>query len=613
MDKLEILKPKTSILRIHFYSLMVLWALTVFVSLWWGMSKIKEGTYRLADFVAKAHFDKDLAFRLWATSHGGVYVPADEKTRPSPYLEHIPERDIQTPSGTKLTLMNPAYMLRQFHEDFDKLYGVRVHITSLRPIRPENGPDEWETNALQAFEKNVEQVKDLVELNSRPFLRFMRPMTTQNSCLKCHGKDNKEGDIRGGICISLPMDHFLETENREILALMFTHSSIFLVGVVGLWAGMRRLDGRDRQLRNAHKALSESEKKYRTLFDSSRDGVFITSRDGRVIDANHALLDLFGLSREELPGVDVRELYRDQAEREAFQQFIEQTESIKDHPIRVRKKDGTPMDCLLTASVRRAEDGAVVAYQGILRDVTEQKRAQKRLESKTQELARSNAELQDFAYAASHDLQEPLRNVINCVNLLEKGHKGKFDPNADQLIAYARTSAARMKSLINDLLAYSRVGSQGRPFSLVNCEEVLALTLSNLRTSISESGAVIIHDPLPTLMADCRQLEQLFQNLLSNAMKFRRNSPPRIHVSAERRENEWLFSVQDNGIGIKGEHLQSIFIIFRRLHSQKDFAGTGIGLALAKKIVERHGGRIWAESVSGVGSTFSFTLPDPPD
>lgn len=610
MDSPEGLKIKTNPFKIHFYALMVFWTLTVSVSLWWGISKIREGTNRLADFVATAHFDKDLALRLWATSHGGVYVPIDDKTPPSPYLEHVQERDIQTPSGIQLTLMNPAYMLRQLHEDFAELYGVKGHITSLRPVRLENGPDEWETKALKAFEKNTTQVRDLMEIDGRPFLRFMRPMMTQKSCLKCHGKDYKEGDIRGGVGISLPMDHFLETEHREILALILTHSSIFLIGVMGLWMGTRWLDRRDSELWLAHKALTESEEKYRTLFDSSRDGVFITSRDGKLLDANLALLELFGFATEEIPSVDARKLYENEAERDKFQRAVEQTGSVKEHPIRVHKKNGMPMDCLLTASVRLGEDGSVLGYQGIVRDVTEQKKAQKRLLLQTQELARSNAELQDFAYAASHDLQEPLRNVISCVTLLERGYAGKLDPNADQLIAYATMSASRMKGLINDLLAYSRVGSQGRPFTPVDCEEVLALTLSNLKTSISENEAIVTHDALPTIMADGRQMEQLFQNLLSNAIKFRTDSPPRIHISAERKENEWLVSVRDNGIGIKEEYLKSIFIIFRRLHAQTDYAGTGIGLALAKKIVERHGGCIWAESVLGNGSTFFFTLPD---
>ena len=235
--------------------------------------------------------------------------------------------------------------------------------------------------------------------------------------------------------------------------------------------------------------------------------------------------------------------------------------------------------------------------------------SQKTLEESIAELARSNADLQQFAYVASHDLQEPLRMVASYTQLLARRYRGKLDSDADEFIGYAVDGANRMQRLINDLLAYSRVTSQGEVFERVDCNGLVEEVLSNLRVAVEESRAVVTHHPLPTVMADGGQLGQLFQNLIGNAIKFRGKEPPTVHVSAERRTGEWLFAVRDNGIGVDPQYAERIFVIFQRLHDREEYPGTGIGLALCKKIVERHGGRIWVASQAGQGATFHVTLP----
>jgi light-regulated signal transduction histidine kinase (bacteriophytochrome) len=231
------------------------------------------------------------------------------------------------------------------------------------------------------------------------------------------------------------------------------------------------------------------------------------------------------------------------------------------------------------------------------------------LDRKSEDLTRSNAELEQFAYVASHDLQEPLRMISSYVQLLSRRYSGRLDNDADEFIAYAVEGTQRMQQLINDLLAYSRIGTRGRPLEPTDFEQVFREAMANLKIAVEESESIVTHDRLPTEMADEMQMVQLFQNLIGNAIKFKSRENPRIHVSARPAGDEWIFSVQDNGIGIDPQFFDRIFTLFQRLHGRNEYPGTGIGLTVSKKIVERHGGRIWLESEPGKGTTFYFTIP----
>ena len=242
-------------------------------------------------------------------------------------------------------------------------------------------------------------------------------------------------------------------------------------------------------------------------------------------------------------------------------------------------------------------------------EVGERKCAEAGLRLKTEELARSNTELEQFAYVASHDLQEPLRMVSSYLQLVEQRYSGKLDAEATEFINYAVDGAGRMRTLIRDLLEYSRVGRRRQALSPVNCDEVFANVVHSLQQAISEAQAQVTAGPLPTVLADQTELTQLLQNLIGNALKFHGPQPPVIRVETVRDDGHWRFAVRDNGIGIAPEYFDKVFVIFQRLHSRADYPGTGLGLAICKKIVDRYGGRIWIESTVGQGTTFYFTLP----
>jgi len=248
------------------------------------------------------------------------------------------------------------------------------------------------------------------------------------------------------------------------------------------------------------------------------------------------------------------------------------------------------------------------ATLGSLIDITERKQMEERLQQITAEMQRSNTELEQFAYVISHDLQEPLRMISSYTQLLAKRYGKKLDDDADEFIGYAVDGAKRMQTLLHGLLEYSRVGTRGKPFSAVNCEHVVKQAMTNLKIAIEECNASVNYDTLPTVMGDEGQLVRLFQNLIGNAIKFRREEAPQVHISAQRRNNIITFTVKDNGLGIDPQHSQSIFEIFRRLHTTEEYPGTGMGLAICKKIVERHGGHISVQSQPGQGSTFYFSI-----
>lgn len=353
--------------------------------------------------------------------------------------------------------------------------------------------------------------------------------------------------------------------------------------------------------------LKQSDELFRILFYSSPIGIYII-QNGRFRLVSQQFARIAGYNEDELMGKPSLSLVLQEDRsfvRENAVKMLKGKHSSSYEFRMVTKKAETKwvMETIAPIFYQRRR-----ATLGNLIDISERKQTEESLKQITADMQRSNTELEQFAYVISHDLQEPLRMVSSYTQLLAKRYQSKLDADADEFIAYAVDGAKRMQTLLYDLLEYSRVGTRGKPFSLVNCEDIVKQAMDNLKVAIEESGALVSHDTLPTIKADEGQLVRLFQNLIGNAIKFHRQEPPRVHISAKRRCNVVIFSVRDNGIGIDPQHTQSIFEIFRRLHTKEEYPGTGMGLAICKKIVERHGGSIWVQSKPGEGSTFCFTI-----
>ena len=363
--------------------------------------------------------------------------------------------------------------------------------------------------------------------------------------------------------------------------------------------------------------LSESKEsaRFRGLLEAAPDAMVVVNQSGEIVLLNVQAEREFGYHRDELVGRQVKNIIpEDFAER----LFTEGTRSAADAPapqigtgieLSGRRKNGSEFPIEIMLSPLESAEGILVT--AAIRNISVRKDAEKQLARMVDELNRSNEELAQFAYIASHDLQEPLRMVVSYTQLLSRRYKGKLDSDADEFIAFAVDGASRMQRLIQDLLAYSRVGKRGQDLLDTSSDEALQQALVNLRGAIEDSGALVTHGPLPKVLADEMQLVQLFQNLVGNAIKYQNPGVPLVHISAARNgEKKWIFSVKDNGLGIESKYFERIFGMFQRLHKRQEFAGTGIGLAICKKIVERHGGRISVESQPGQGSTFRFALAE---
>ena len=638
--------------------LFLAWTVFIIGLSWQEINGIRRMTRDLAISEATSYFSQDRALRRWSTSHGGVYVPVDERTQPSPYLSHLPDRDIVTPSGKKLTLMNPASMLRQISEEFSSLYDCMAKITSFTPLRPENEPDEWERRALIDFRHGLKKKMEFTKMDGLPFLRYMEPVIAQRECMHCHEHQGvKEGDIHGGISIALPMVRPLAIQAKQVRALFYGVFAVWFIGVGGIWFGgrilRRRVDERDQaqtdlllsrdnlalkteDLAAVNDALNQeivfrkeaqleilrSEEKFRTLADFTYDWEYWVDQTGEYVYMSPSCERITGYSPEEF--AEKKELFLDIVSDE-------HKELVKDH-ITYRRNDQEVCKFEFAIVTRNGdekwishicqpvfnESGIFLGRRASNREITDRKAAERALEKFASDLANSNRDLQDFAYMASHDLREPLVLIQAFSERLLKHCGADLSERGREYLNRIFASSSRMQMLINDILAYSRVSTNGQHVEEIELNKILREVVDDLEMRIIETGGSVEIDVGHKIKADPAQIRQLFQNLIANALKYHRPEvAPRVQIYSENymvhekggMQEYCKITVEDNGIGFDQKHTAQIFGLFKRLHAHNQYEGTGIGLAVCKRIAERHGGVVTAGSKPGEGSTFVVSLP----
>ncbi|MFA6900342.1 MAG: ATP-binding protein [Desulfurivibrionaceae bacterium] len=660
-DSAEPHKSKIMSVPIQRFTWILVGAWTLFTSglSFSEISGIREITQEIAISEIRAYCNKDRALRTWGASHGGVYVPVDERTPANPYLAHLPERDMVTPSGRALTLMNPAYMMRQVGEDFSSLYGVVARMTSLKPLRPENAPDVWERRALEEFVQSRQPEKiEFSQIAGVPHLRLIQAVMVKQDCLQCHGHQGyKEGDIRGGISVSLSMVDALALEKKQIFSHLIRAGLIWFIGVAGLLFGggllQRRIAERDAaqealqrsldrlarkseemeganatlltEIAERKKAEAEilvSEEKFRTVADFTYDWEYWMDPAGDFLYVSPASERITGYRPEEFrenPGLFLEITHPDhkgQLENHFRQAVAERRVCMLE--FRIITRDGQERWIGHTCQPVYGQSGEFLGNRASNRDITGNKWSEKTLNKFAVELSQSNRDLQDFAYMASHDLREPLVLIQAFSERLLARYGDNIPEKGLEYIRRIDAATLRMQELISGVLAYSRVSVKAQPFEEVDLAKIIQGVLGDLELVIRKSQGEIEVGPLGRIKADPLQIRQLFQNLIVNALKYRRSEVvPQIRVSChsitvalgEEHGEFCQVTVEDNGIGFAEEAAGQIFGLFQRLHGRSQYEGTGIGLAVCKRIVERHGGTITAESSPGRGARFIVTLP----
>lgn len=614
-------------------AVVVVWTTIIAVSLFWSFYQQERQTREAARIQAQIAFEKDIVYRRWNAGHGGVYAPISETNQPNPYLAFLPNRDLTTVSGQRLTLINPAYMTRQIHELEESTSGTRGHITSLKPIRPENGPDEWERKALDAFEQGTDEVASMELLDDGLYFRLMRPFITEQRCLKCHAQQGyTEGDIRGGISVSIPMAPLVAIGRQHTFAIVLAHGVLWLVGLVGICLGARRIRQRVRERDQAEDRLLESESKHRRMIENLHGSHFLYTKslDGALVYASPSLMSVLGYSQDEFRSHFQRHLTEDSINDKAEEHF-KLTAKGRQQPsfeVEVIHKNGGVRRLELSEVPVLDAEGNAVEVHGIAQDITGRKRAEEEqlaLERQVQHAQKLEG-LGVLASGIAHDFNNILAAVLGYADLAmdDLGETHPALPSVREIVKGANRAA----DLTRQMLAYSGQGT-----FVIETLDVSALMddmAHLLRTSISRSIALNLHleRPLPRIKADAAQMQQIVMNLITNAAEAIGDETGAIALATGKMDydEDYLarnlaapfspedtlppgayvyFEVSDTGCGMDEETQAKIFEPF----FTTKFTGRGLGMAAVLGIVRGHKGAIMLDTEPGKGSTFRVLFP----
>ncbi len=583
-------------------AILIGWTILIALLFYWNIHNLQRTKILLAENDARNSWNKDVLVRLWSAQHGGVYVPITRKTPPNPYLD-VPDRDV-TIGGRPFTLVNPAYMTRQLYELAKNHLSIQGHITSLKPIRPQNKADAWETKALQSFERGNKEYKEVVLINNKPFVRLMRPFVTQKACLKCHAKQGyKIGDIRGGISISVPLANYQAQYENGLKTAWVAFGSIWIAGIfiIGLmdWIIQDKIGKLYRSERHASSILKN--------MDNAGFGLYIVDKDYTIRHTNDTMRKWFG----GIPGQTCYQVMHNrnkQCNQCHLQEVIFQERTIQ-YSLQSDQCYYEIIDTPITL-----QDGSIAKMQ-IRTDVSKRKQAEIELLKAKEEAETATIAKSAFLANMSHDIRTPLNGIIGMLRLTLES---RLSESQRKNLSAAKISADFLLGLLNDILDISKIDAdqlilENRPFRLSSLIREVAEIFRHEICAHGLKFHVDIEQDLPErLVGDSLRLRQVLINLLGNAVKFTKQGSIGLTVDAvSRHENRITLriTVKDTGIGISDRQQKTIFDSFSQADTSttRQYGGTGLGLAICKRLANLMGGSVEVTSTMGVGSTFIFT------